>query len=116
MVEDLLAACEIIVSHQTVRVWAEKFGRIFTNDIRRRSSGRLGDKWHLDEAIVSIRGKRHWLWRAADKDGFVLEVLFQSRQAPDVQALEGVGTIAAGDDHRQAGVIRRSKTRDHALC
>jgi transposase-like protein len=59
MVEDMLAARGIIVSHQTVRLWAEKFGRQFANDIRRRSAGRLGDKWHLDEAVVSIRGKKH---------------------------------------------------------
>lgn len=76
MVEDLLAARGIIVSHQTVRLWAEKFGRTFANEIRRRSSGRLGDKWHLDEAVVSIRGKK----RAVDQDGFVLEVLMQSRR------------------------------------
>ncbi len=80
MVEDLLAARGIIVSHQTVRLWAEKFGRTFANEIRGRSSGRLGDKWHLDEAVVSIRGKKHWLWRAVDQDGFVLEVLVQSRR------------------------------------
>lgn len=47
MVEDLLAARGVIVSHQTVRLWAEKFGRHFANDIRRRSAGRLGDKWIL---------------------------------------------------------------------
>ena len=81
MVEDLLAARGVIVSHQTVRLWAEKFGRAFANEIRRRSVGRLGDKWHLDEAVVSIRGKKHWLWRAVDQDGFVLEVLVQSRRA-----------------------------------
>jgi putative transposase len=68
------------VSHQTVRLWAEKFGRTFANEARRRSFGRLGDKWHLDEAIVSIGGKKHWLWRAVDRDGFVLEVLVQSRR------------------------------------
>lgn len=50
MVEDMLAARGIIVSHQTIRLWAEKFGLTFANEIRRRSSGRLGDKWHLDEA------------------------------------------------------------------
>jgi two-component sensor histidine kinase len=77
-VEDMLAARGIIVSHQTVRLWAEKFGRAFAKEIRRRSAGRLGDKWHLDEAVVSIRGKKHWLWRAVDLDGFVLEVLVQS--------------------------------------
>ena len=80
MVEDILAARGIIVSHQTIRLWAEKFGRTFANEIRRRSSGRLGDKWHLDEAVVSIRGKKQWLWRAVDQDGFVLEVLVQSRR------------------------------------
>lgn len=80
MVEDLLAARGVVVSHQTVRLWAEKFGRTFANEIRRRSSGQLGDKWYLDEAVVSIRGKRHWLWRAVDQDGFVLEVLVQNRR------------------------------------
>ena len=80
MVDDLLAARGIVVSHQTIRLWAEKFGRTFANQIRRRSCGRLGDKWHLDEAVISIRGKKHWLWRAADQDGFVLEVLVQSRR------------------------------------
>jgi putative transposase len=80
MVEDMMAARGIIVSHQTIRLWAEKFGRAFANEIRRRSAGRLGDKWHLDEAVVSIDGERHWLWRAVDQDGFVLEVLVQIRR------------------------------------
>ncbi|TDQ07876.1 DDE superfamily endonuclease [Phyllobacterium brassicacearum] len=74
MVEDLLFARGIIVSHQTIRTWAEKFGRNFANRIRRRS-GRFGDKWHLDEVVVSIAGKKQWLWRAVDQDGFVLDVL-----------------------------------------
>lgn len=80
MVEDLLAARGVIVSHQTVRLWAEKFGRHFANDICRRSVGKLGDKWHLDEAVVTIRGQKQWLWRAVDQDGFVLDVLVQSRR------------------------------------
>ncbi|MBB3459025.1 putative transposase [Rhizobium sp. BK313] len=80
MVEDMLAARGITVSHQTVRLWAEKFGRTFANQIRRRSCGQLGDKWHLDEAVISIGGEKHWLWRAVDQDGFVLEVLVQSRR------------------------------------
>jgi putative transposase len=80
MVEDMLAARGIIVTHQTIRLWAEKFGRHFANDIRRRSVGRLGDKWHLDEVVISIRGEKHWLWRAVDQDGFVLDVLVQSRR------------------------------------
>jgi len=80
MIEDMLAARGIIVSHQTVRLWAEKFGRTFANQIRRRSCGQLGDKWHLDEAVISIGGEKHWLRRAVDQDGFVLEVLVQSRR------------------------------------
>jgi putative transposase len=48
MVEDLLAARGIIVSHETVRCWAEKFGRIYANKIRQRAP-QFSDKWHLDE-------------------------------------------------------------------
>lgn len=44
------------------------------------SAGCLGDKWHLDECVVAISGKKQWLWRAVDQDGFVLEVLVQSRR------------------------------------
>ena len=80
MVEDMLAARGIIVTHQTIRTWAEKFGRHFANEIRRRSAGHLGDKWHLDELVVAIAGTKHWLWRAVDQDGFVLDVLVQSRR------------------------------------
>ena len=80
MVEDMLAARGIIVSHQTVRLWAEKFGRHFANDIRKRSAGRLGDKWYLDEVVIPFQGRKHWLWRAVDQDGFVLDVLVQRRR------------------------------------
>ncbi len=80
MVEDMLAARGIIVTHQTIRDWAEKFGRHFANEIRRRSAGRLGDKWYLDEVVVSIAGKKCWLWRAVDQEGFVIDVLLQSRR------------------------------------
>ncbi|BCH61928.1 hypothetical protein RvVAR0630_pl00700 (plasmid) [Agrobacterium vitis] len=80
MVEDMLAARGLIVSHQTVRLWAEKFDRHFANDIRRRSDGRLGDKWHFEEVVITIAGKKHWLWRAVDQDGFVLDVLVKSRR------------------------------------
>lgn len=51
MVGDMLAG-GVIVSHQTIRLWAEKFGRTFANQIRQRSCGHLGGKWHLDEAVI----------------------------------------------------------------
>lgn len=80
MVEDLLSERGIIVSHQTVRVWAEKFGREFAGSIRRRSAGQFDGKWHLDEVVITICGQKDWLWRAVDLDGFVLDVLVQSRR------------------------------------
>jgi putative transposase len=80
MVEDMLAARGIIVSHQTIRLWAEKFGRHFASTLRGRSAGSLADKWHLDGAAVSIAGRKHWLWRPVDQHGFVLDVLVQSRR------------------------------------
>jgi putative transposase len=79
MVEELLAARGIIVSHETVRQWARKFGQQFANQIRRRLP-RVGDKWHLDEVVLKIGGVNHWLWRAADQAGIVLDVLVQRRR------------------------------------
>jgi putative transposase len=79
MVEDMLAYKGIIVTHKTVREWAEKFGRAYANKIRRRTA-RPGVKWHLDEVVITINGCKHWLWRAVDQDGFVLEVLVQKRR------------------------------------
>ena len=79
MVEEMLAARGIIVSHETVRQWALKFGQAFANQIRRRLT-RPGDKWHLDEVVLKIAGKKHWLWRAVDQDGIVLDILVQSRR------------------------------------
>src|ERR1700753_1534793 len=79
MVEEILAARGIAVTHETLRQWGLKFGQEFANRIRRRAP-RRGDKWHLDEVVISIAGKKHWLWRAVDQDGFVLDILVQSRR------------------------------------
>jgi putative transposase len=79
MLEEMLAARGIIVSHETIRQWALKFGQAFANEIRRRLP-RAGDKWHLDEVVITIAGTKHWLWRAVDQHGIVLDVLVQSRR------------------------------------
>ncbi len=79
MVEEMLAARGILVSHETVRQWAIEFGQGFANRIRRRLPG-AGDKWHLDEVVITIAGTRHWLWRAVDQHGRVLDVLVQGRR------------------------------------
>ncbi len=83
MVDELLAARGIIVSHETVRQWALKFGQAFANQIRRRLPA-AGDKWHMDEVVLTISGVKHWLWRAVDQTGVVIDILVQSRR--DTQA------------------------------
>src|ERR671920_634743 len=79
MVEEMLAARGITVTHETVRQWAFRFGQEFANRIRRRLPC-AGDKWHLDEVVIRIAGVKHWLWRAVDQSGMVLDVLVQSRR------------------------------------
>jgi putative transposase len=76
-VEEMLAARGLVVSHETVRQWALKFGQAFATEIRRRLP-RAGDKWHLDEVIITIAGTKHWLWRAVDQHGIGLDVLVQT--------------------------------------
>ena len=75
----MLAARGIIVSHETVRQWAMKFGQAFANQIRRRLP-RTGDTWPLDEVVLKIAGKQHGLWRAVDQTGVALDVLVQCRR------------------------------------
>jgi len=79
MVEEMLAARGLEVSYETVRRWSVKFGLGIARRIRARAPAR-GDKWHLDEVVVTINGKKHWLWRAVDQHGAVLDVLVQSRR------------------------------------
>ena len=75
-VEDLLDERGINVSHETVRFWWNRFGPMFANEIRkRRIEGLKASRWqwHMDEVFVKINGERHYLWRAVDHEGEVLE-------------------------------------------
>ena len=74
-----MAARGIDLTYETVRRWSVKFGLGIARRIRSTALAR-GDKWHLDEMVVTINGKKHWLWRAADHHGAVLDVLVQSRR------------------------------------
>ncbi len=78
-VEELLAERGVILTYETVRQWCRKFGQQYANALRRRRP-RPGDKWHLDEVFVRINGVTHYLWRAVDQDGIVLDILVQSRR------------------------------------
>jgi putative transposase len=62
-----------------VRQWALNFGQGYANQLWRRLPA-PGDKWHLDEVVISIAGQKHWLWRAVDQHGLVLDILVQSRR------------------------------------
>jgi len=77
VVEEMLATRGILVSHEAVRQWALKFGQSSANEIHRRLPD-AGDKWHLDEVIISIADRKHWLWRAVDQHGVVRDILVQS--------------------------------------
>ena len=79
-VEELLLARGVVVSHETVRSWCARFGPDYAKKLRRRRP-RPGDKWHLDEVFIKINGATHYLWRAVDQDGEVLDILVQSQAA-----------------------------------
>lgn len=76
-VEDLLFEQGIDICHETVRLWWNRFGPLFAADIRRQRVSRMKGfrhwRWHLDEVFVKINGERHYLWRAVDHEGEVLE-------------------------------------------
>jgi putative transposase len=72
LVEEMRLERGIVVSYETVRRWAIKFGPEYARRIKRKRPSRH-DTWHLDEVVVSIAGEKHWLWRAVDQDGYVLD-------------------------------------------
>jgi putative transposase len=78
-VEELMAERGVTMSHEAVRYWCRKFGQTYANRLRRRRP-RPGDKWHLDEVFLTIKKERHYLWRAVDQDGHVLDILMQRRR------------------------------------
>ena len=78
-VEELMLVRGVIVTYETIRQWCAKFGPVYAAGLRRRRP-RPGDKWHLDEVFLTINGRRHYLWRAVDQDGNVLDILVQPRR------------------------------------
>ena len=76
-VEDLLAERGIDICHETVRHWWNRFGLLFAADVRRQRVSRMRGfrqwRWHLDEVYVKINGEMHYLWRAVDQEGEILE-------------------------------------------
>jgi putative transposase len=78
-VELILAERGVVVTHESIRNWCQKFGAEFAQRLRRRRP-RPGNTWHLDEVFIRIRGVLHYLWRAVDQHGVVLDILVQAKR------------------------------------
>ena len=78
-IEDLLAVRGIVVSYESVRLWCNKFGPKYAKRLKRRHQG-FGDTFFIDEVFVKIGGIQHYLWRAVDQDGEIVDVFLQRRR------------------------------------
>jgi transposase-like protein len=78
-VEELLAERGLDISYETIRRWVLKFGQAYARNLRRLRP-RPSDQWHLDEMVISIQGRRMYLWRAVDGEGEVLDLLVQPKR------------------------------------
>ena len=125
LVEEMLLERGIVVSYETVRRWAMRFGRDYARRLRRKKPSRR-DIWHLDEVVITIGDKKHWLWRAVDQDGYNLDEIVQSRRdakaarcllrrllkkqgcPPRRMITEKLGSYAAARRHILPNVVHRS--------
>src|SRR6202789_8017 len=114
-IELILADRGIVVSYETVRRWCKKFGASFADRLRRRRP-RPGDKWHMDEVFIRIRGVQLYLWRAVEQDGVVLDILVQPRRDANaakrffprlLKGLQYVPRVIVTDKLRSYGVAHR---------
>lgn len=78
-VEELLAQCGTDVSYETIRCWTKKFGPLIARRLRKRRPT-PSPRWHLDEMVCRIGGRRMYLWRAVDDEGEVLDLVVQRRR------------------------------------
>ncbi|KEA03281.1 IS6 family transposase [Agrobacterium rhizogenes] len=79
LVEEMLLERGVVVSYETIRRWGFKFEAAYAKQLRRKKPSQK-DIWHLDEVLISIGGRKHWLWRAVDQDGYVLDEIVQARR------------------------------------
>ena len=114
-VELILAQRGVDLSYETIRRWCKKFGANFADCLRRRRP-RPGDRWHLDEVFIRIQGVQHYLWRAVDQDGVVLDILVQPRRNANaakrffnrlLKGLQYVPRVIVTDKLRSYGVAQR---------
>jgi putative transposase len=114
-IEDLLAERGITVSYETIRLWCIKFGALYSKRLKRNHRG-FGDTFYIDEVFVKINGNQHYLWRAVDQDGEVVDVYLQAkRDGPAakrffkrlIRSNDGEPRKIVTDKLRSYGVARR---------
>jgi putative transposase len=119
-VELLLAERGVAVSYESIRRWCRKFGAGFARSLRRRRR-QAGDKWHLDEVFLRIQGELHYLWRAVDQNGVVLDILVQRRRDAKaakrffkrlLRGLQYVPRVIVTDKLRSYGAAKREVLPD----
>ncbi len=99
LVEEMLLERGIVVSYQTIRRWGIKFGPHYARRLRRKQHSR-NDVWRLDEVVITIAGRKHWLWRAVDQDGYVPDEIVQNRR--NTKSGQALADAAAEEARRRA--------------
>jgi hypothetical protein len=114
LVEELLLERGIAVAYETIRRWGKKSRPDFARLRRKTPSG--NDVWHLDEVVIAIAGRKHWLWRAVDQDGYVRPDMPQHQgcQAIADPPSEEAGHRTQADDHGQVALLWSSPATGHA--
>jgi len=78
-IEEMMAKRGVPVTYETVREWCQKFGSVYAARLKKKRV-RFGAKWHLDEVFLKMNGVQHYLWRAVDQNGVVIDILVQPRR------------------------------------
>ncbi|MFT4520246.1 MAG: putative transposase [Halioglobus sp.] len=78
-IEDLLVELGITVTRESIRLWSIKFGALYARRLKRKHRG-CGDTFYIDEVFIKINGRQHYLWRAVDQDGEVVDVYLQAKR------------------------------------
>ena len=119
LVEEMLLERGVVVSYETIRRWAIKFGADYARRLKREAPTRH-DIWHLDEVVISIRGEKRYLWRTVDQEEYVLDEIVQIHRDAKaarrllMRLLRKQGRPPKRVHHRQTRLLRRRQARGYA--
>jgi putative transposase len=113
-IDEMLASRGVTVSYEAIRLWCGKFGPGYARKLRQHK-GRVGRRWHVDEVFIRINGTIHYLWRAVDHTGQIVDILVQTRR--DRAAAERFFRhLLKGTDTVPHTVIRHYGSPPQLLC